>query len=104
MKVASLEVEETIQNFKEISYSIEKSNNICIIGGGPVGIELSGEIKYFYPNKEITLIHKHYAIMQQYKLGYKFESKIELKLKKLGINVISNDEAYLEDYKNVSTR
>lgn len=37
----------------------EKIKTISIIGAGAVGIELSGEIKHYFPNKHVNLIHPH---------------------------------------------
>lgn len=42
-----------------LSKKLKNSDNISIIGGGLVGIELAGEIIEKYPNKKITLIQKN---------------------------------------------
>lgn len=53
--------EEFLKEMKEF-YDIisnEDIKTISIIGAGAVGIELSGEIKHFFPNKHVNLIHPH---------------------------------------------
>lgn len=37
---------------------IESSESVLIIGGGPTGVELAGEIVVDYPGKRVTLIHR----------------------------------------------
>ncbi|GAA0138740.1 oxidoreductase [Lithospermum erythrorhizon] len=37
---------------------IRSANSILIVGGGPVGVELAGEISVDFPEKKITLVHR----------------------------------------------
>jgi apoptosis-inducing factor 2 len=37
---------------------IESSESVLIIGGGPTGVELAGEIVVDYPEKKVTLVHR----------------------------------------------
>jgi NADH dehydrogenase FAD-containing subunit len=37
---------------------IKGSQRIVVIGGGPIGVELAAEIKSFYPDKSVTLVHR----------------------------------------------
>ena len=46
-----------VVSYGETFEAIKDAHRITVIGGGPVGIELVGEIKAAYPTKEITLIH-----------------------------------------------
>lgn len=34
-----------------------KAKNIAVIGGGAVGVELATDIKSYYPEKSVTLVH-----------------------------------------------
>lgn len=36
---------------------IKSSQSILIIGGGPTGVELAGEIAVDFPDKKVTLVH-----------------------------------------------
>ncbi|CUM55972.1 uncharacterized protein AC631_05402 [Debaryomyces fabryi] len=53
--------EEFLKEMKEFYDVISNKDiqTISIIGAGAVGIELSGEIKHFFPNKHVNLIHPH---------------------------------------------
>ncbi|KAL5709156.1 hypothetical protein ACHQM5_019876 [Ranunculus cassubicifolius] len=37
---------------------INSANSILIVGGGPTGVELAGEIVVDFPEKKVTLVHK----------------------------------------------
>jgi NADH dehydrogenase FAD-containing subunit len=69
-------VEEATMAYKEISDEIEKATNVTIIGGGPVGVELSGEIADKYHAKKITLIHSGDVLISS-KFGDTFQKKIQ---------------------------
>ncbi|CAM9180616.1 unnamed protein product, partial [Ectocarpus fasciculatus] len=42
---------------KEKQAAIRDAKTILVVGGGPVGVELVGEIKAHYPDKTVTLVH-----------------------------------------------
>ena len=42
---------------KEKQSAIREAKTILIVGGGPVGVELAGEIKAQYPDKTVKLVH-----------------------------------------------
>ncbi|CAL5024013.1 unnamed protein product [Urochloa decumbens] len=50
--------EERIKEFQRDNGKIESSDSVLIIGGGPTGVELAGEIVVDYPDKKVTLIHR----------------------------------------------
>ena len=47
----------------ESSFQIDKANNVIIVGGGAVGIELAGEIADKYSAKMITIIHSNTSLV-----------------------------------------
>lgn len=49
---------ERIKEFQRDNGKIESSESVLIIGGGPTGVELAGEIVVDYPGKRVTLIHR----------------------------------------------
>ena len=49
--------------FDQVYSEIEKANDIIIVGGGPVGIELLGEIAYKFNKKNIRLIQSNEKIL-----------------------------------------
>ncbi|KAL3520917.1 hypothetical protein ACH5RR_019066 [Cinchona calisaya] len=43
---------------------IKSSNSILIVGGGPTGVELAGEIAVDFPDKKVTLVHRGSRLLE----------------------------------------
>lgn len=43
---------------------IKGAKSILIVGGGPTGVELAGEIAFDYPEKDVTLVHNGYRLLE----------------------------------------
>ena len=48
--------------FKNYQEKIAKAKKVVIIGGGPVGVEMAGELKHFNPFVEVTIVHRGAAL------------------------------------------
>lgn len=79
-----------------IVIQIKESVKIVIIGGGPVGIEMAGEIVDQYQDKKIHIIHNKTTLCDP-SLKSKFHEKILSTVKAKGINVILGERANLEE-------
>ncbi|KAG4385436.1 hypothetical protein AAZX31_12G089500 [Glycine max] len=49
---------ERLNQFKEDNQKIKSAHSILIVGGGPTGVELAGEITVDFPDKKVTIVHK----------------------------------------------
>ncbi|XP_050899999.1 uncharacterized protein LOC127106737 [Lathyrus oleraceus] len=49
---------ERLHQYKEENQKIKSAHSILIVGGGPTGVELAGEIAVDFPDKKVTLVHK----------------------------------------------
>lgn len=49
--------QEIKQWFAKVATAIKSADSIAIIGGGPIGVETSGEIRDLYPDKQLTILH-----------------------------------------------
>ncbi|TFF98586.1 MAG: hypothetical protein EU547_01010, partial [Promethearchaeota archaeon] len=77
------------KQFQEEHQKLIKAQDILIIGGGAVGVELAGDIAYIYPEKKITLIEALPRLLNQFKPK---TSKIAQKqLESMGVRVILNE-------------
>ncbi|XP_058109057.1 uncharacterized protein LOC131252415 [Magnolia sinica] len=47
-----------LKQFEEDNKKIKSAKSILIIGGGPTGVELAGEIAVDFPEKKVTLVHR----------------------------------------------
>jgi len=57
VKADSGSVEERYSHYDTLKKQIDDANRILIIGGGPVGVEISSEILEVNPEKKLTLVH-----------------------------------------------
>jgi NAD(P)H-nitrite reductase large subunit len=62
-KVSSIEREGAIVELKGMQSKISKAKKIAVIGGGAVGVQLSSDIKSFFPEKDVALIHSRGQLM-----------------------------------------
>ena len=44
---------------------LEQAQEVLVVGGGIVGVELAGEINHFYPQKHVTLVHSQKCLMER---------------------------------------
>ncbi|UJR31621.1 hypothetical protein I4U23_019103 [Adineta vaga] len=101
-KIAEIESSSAINLFNNLQEKIKQSEQILIIGGGPVGIELAGEIATDFPGKDITLIHNQSTLLQPKIFQDNFYARLQENLEKLHIKIILNDGIQLLDEHNKS--
>ncbi|KAF9907679.1 Apoptosis-inducing factor 2 [Linnemannia zychae] len=75
---------------------IVQSERIVVIGGGACGVELSGEIKYAFPDKSVTLIHDMPALVDYPHFPESFKEEARRYLTKQGVEVILNQRVEIE--------
>ena len=79
--------------FKDLQSKISKSKKVVIVGGGPVGIEMAGEIKHFHPSVDVTIVHRGSALCSNANsfATKKFQKDMLKICEKNNVNVIFND-------------
>ncbi|XP_027912096.1 apoptosis-inducing factor homolog A-like [Vigna unguiculata] len=55
---------ERLNQFNEDNRKIKSARSILIIGGGPTGVELAGEIAVDFPDKKVILVHKGSRLLE----------------------------------------
>jgi NADH dehydrogenase FAD-containing subunit len=93
------------KDYEDVAHAIESAKHILVVGGGPVGVELIGEIHGKFAEKQITLVHAGAKLVDNVKATPedKFHEEIKTKLEaknvniKLGVKaeVDFNNKAYL---------
>jgi apoptosis-inducing factor 2 len=89
-KMASDKVAEAETAVRIVNERIEQAKSILLIGAGPVGIELAGEIASLYPGKPITLMDPGERLMPAFnpKLGeYLYKG-----LQQIGVKVLLGEK------------
>ncbi|KZT50416.1 FAD/NAD(P)-binding domain-containing protein [Calocera cornea HHB12733] len=77
------------QYFQEYQEQVKNASNIAIIGGGAIGVQMTTDIKEYYPDKHITLIHSRAHLMN--KFHPKMHEVTMERCKELGIDIILED-------------
>jgi apoptosis-inducing factor 2 len=64
-----------------------------LAGGGPVGVEMAGEIAFYHPNVSVTLVHNGAALISNPNsmATPKFQKKLQDIVEKKGVKVLLND-------------
>ncbi|KAF9419845.1 Apoptosis-inducing factor 2 [Entomortierella beljakovae] len=75
---------------------ISNSKNVLVIGGGASGVELVGEIKNAYPNKNVVLIHGTSKLVDYEGYASSMKSQALKHLEGLGVKVILNEHVTIE--------
>jgi NADH dehydrogenase FAD-containing subunit len=85
---------ERIKEFEADYEKVKAADSILIIGGGPVGVELAGEIVVDFPTKKVTLIQSGDRLIDF--LGPKASEKTLKWLQSRNVEVILNDRIQLD--------
>jgi len=83
-------MEDIKSEYETLAKAIEKSDEIVIIGGGPVGVEMAGEIVDRYKDKKIHLIHSGNHLVTK-EFGDTFQTNMRWCLDNANVEVILND-------------
>ncbi|MEI8199391.1 MAG: FAD-dependent oxidoreductase [Eubacteriales bacterium] len=90
-----LSLEDRNSYFLNEHNKLEQSEKIVIIGGGPVGVELAGEIASKFHDKKIVLVHGSNRILEY--LSEKASRLATDQLQALGVEVILNEKLESND-------
>ncbi|GAD96760.1 mercuric reductase, putative [Paecilomyces variotii No. 5] len=77
---------DAIQVFKTEQERLKAAKDVVVIGGGAAGVEIAGDAKAAYPEKNVTLVHSRSALLNTF--GPKLQKLAASELEKLGVNII----------------
>ena len=79
--------------FKSIQDKVSRASKIVVVGGGPVGIEMVGELKHFHPKIDVTLVHNGESLVSNAAnmANPKFKKSMLSIIEKSGAKVLLND-------------
>ncbi|KAJ3188138.1 Apoptosis-inducing factor 2 [Gaertneriomyces sp. JEL0708] len=90
-KVPTTTKAEGIAHLQSVAEAVKQSENILVIGGGPVGVEIAGEIATDYPTRKVTLVHSGAALMPGPNSD-KFKARLLANLQRLGVDVVLGEK------------
>ncbi|KAK2640818.1 hypothetical protein Ddye_022581 [Dipteronia dyeriana] len=89
---------ERLNEYQAENQKIKSAQSILIVGGGPTGVELAGEIAVDFPDKKVTLVHKGSRLLEfigpkaaDKTLKWLKSNNIEVKLEQ-SVNLNSNSD------------
>ena len=65
--------------------ALRDANQVLIVGGGLVGVEVTGEVAEAFPNKKITLVHSHDKLLPNVRGAHELAAPV---LEKLGVTLV----------------
>lgn len=68
-QVRGTEKSDGCAELKDMQKKIEDIKSIAIVGGGPVGVQLAGDIKTFYEDKRVVLVHSREQLLPNFGKG-----------------------------------
>ncbi|KAI7877176.1 FAD/NAD(P)-binding domain-containing protein [Lichtheimia hyalospora FSU 10163] len=89
-KLSTTSLEQSTKRIAHIRNQVKEAQSIVIVGGGPTGIELSGEIRGAYKDKKITLVHRGSQLLSK-EIPDKARMKVLEKMRQNNIHVVFND-------------
>ncbi|GAA6049241.1 hypothetical protein JCM3770_005901 [Rhodotorula araucariae] len=87
-------VAEAVADLRETQQQVAAASSILVVGGGPVGVELAGEIGEHYDGsagrakKEVTLVHSHDKFLHEPGWKDKFNAALKTQVVALGVHVV----------------
>ena len=97
-KLASTEIDDACKEMQGVQESIQAAQRIAIVGGGAVGVELAADIKSFYPEKDVTIVHSREWLLSRFKP--RLHQYVSEKLRDMGINIILGERPQMTAGKN----
>ncbi|ERN16107.1 hypothetical protein AMTRI_Chr11g95260 [Amborella trichopoda] len=86
---------ERLQQFQAEYQKLQSADSVLILGGGPTGVELAGEIVVDFPGKQVTIVHRGSRLLDF--IGQKASTKVLDWLKAKHVNVLLNQEVKLDE-------
>jgi len=98
-KLVSSTKKEASDELRALQNAIREAKSIALVGGGAVGVQLAGDIKTFYPQKEkVVLVHSRETLLNSFESVRLHEYVLD-KLGKLGVEVVLGERPDLGERK-----
>lgn len=84
-KVVSSSKEGGCKELQSVQENIKAAQTIAVIGGGAVGVEIATDIKSYYPQKQVTIVHSRRQLLPNF--GLRLHDYVTKAVSKMGINL-----------------
>ncbi|KAA1473408.1 FAD/NAD-P-binding domain-containing protein [Dentipellis sp. KUC8613] len=79
--------DDTLAFIREWRDKFAKAEKIVMAGGGPVNIEIAGELKYYFPDKSVTIVQSGDLPLNKV-YSTRFRRTVETRIRKRGVDFI----------------
>jgi NADH dehydrogenase FAD-containing subunit len=94
-KVAATEKAGAIAELRVMQEQIGQARRIAVVGGGAVGVQIAGDIRSWYPEKQIALVHSRKQLLPRF--GMMLPEHVVEKPENMNIQVILGQRPILPD-------
>ncbi|KAI0068109.1 FAD/NAD-P-binding domain-containing protein [Artomyces pyxidatus] len=88
--------EDLLPHIKGWRSKFANAKDIVVVGGGATGIEFTGEIRDYHPDKKVTLVHGGAQLLND-AYPEKYRKRLEKDVRGRGVEIVFND--YIDDDK-----
>ncbi|KAJ3257809.1 Apoptosis-inducing factor 2 [Boothiomyces macroporosus] len=88
-KPTTSNAQEWKDHLAKVRSELKTAKNVVIIGGGPVGVEVAGEIATDLPDIKVTLVHSQEKLMKY--TSPKFSARLEEMMNKKNVKFLLNE-------------
>ncbi|TVY16148.1 Fe-regulated protein 8, partial [Lachnellula arida] len=92
-KLLAREKADACAELRALQARIQDAGRIAIVGAGAVGVQMAGDIKSFYPEKSVLLIHSRQQLLSSF--GAKLHEYVFGKLQTMDIDVMLGERPEL---------
>ncbi|KAG8715020.1 hypothetical protein FRC08_011116, partial [Ceratobasidium sp. 394] len=82
---------EAVKHLRSFKQNLKAAQHVLIVGGGSVGLEYAGELRHYFPEKKVTVIHGGKELTNK-TYPAKFRQSVLDATRKLGIEVVLGDK------------
>ncbi len=91
-KYSSAKAQVAKARLEQLHENLRGARSVLLVGGGTVGIELTGELAHAFPDLEITIVEKEADILSTPGYSEALRENISAQLEDLGVKVITGSE------------
>lgn len=86
VRLMATDKEGECEELRTLQTKIQDSKTIAIVGAGAVGVQLAGDIKSFYPEKDVTIAHSRAQLLPTF--GKRLHDFVSEKFEAAGIRML----------------
>ncbi|KAJ1972654.1 hypothetical protein H4R34_005336 [Dimargaris verticillata] len=74
---------------------VARAKKVLVVGGGPTGVEIAGEIKHAFSDTQVTLVHSSDQLLDD-RLNANFRQRLTERARQVGIQLVLGDRVAIK--------